>query len=107
MTSGLYFDHPACLEHDPRAHMPSHPDTPERLRALEQALAERDWLRWGRGQAAPASEHELELVHSADHVRAIRDLCGSGGGAIDADTYVGEASYGADLHAVGGLCAMT
>ncbi len=27
----LYFSHPASLEHDPRAQMPSHPDTPERL----------------------------------------------------------------------------
>jgi acetoin utilization deacetylase AcuC-like enzyme len=107
MTSGLYFDHPACLEHDPRVHMPSHPDTPERLWALEQALAERDWLGWERRQAAPAGEHELELVHSANHVRAIRDLCASGGGAIDADTYVGEGSYGAALHAVGAACAMT
>ena len=107
MTNGLYFDHPACLEHDPCAYMPSHPDTPERLQALERALTERDWLGWERRQAAPASEQELELVHSADHVRAIRDLCASGGGAIDADTYVGEASYGAALHAVGGICAMT
>jgi acetoin utilization deacetylase AcuC-like enzyme len=107
MARGLYFDHSACLEHDPRAQMPSHPDTPERLQAVERALAERDWLGWERLQAAPASERELELVHSADHVRAIRDLCAAGGGAIDADTYVGEASYRAALHAVGGVCAMT
>ena len=36
----LYFSHPASLEHDPRAHMPGHPDTPERLVAIERALAE-------------------------------------------------------------------
>ncbi len=107
MTSGLYFDHPACLEHDPRAHMPSHPDTPERLQAVERALSECDWLGWERRQAAPASERVLELVHSADHVHAIAKLCADGGGAIDADTYVGEASYRAALHAVGGACAMT
>ena len=29
--AGVYFSHPACLEHDPRVHMPEHPDTPERL----------------------------------------------------------------------------
>ncbi len=107
MTTGLYFDHPACLEHDPRAHMPSHPDTPERLEAVERALAARDRLGWERRQARPASERELELVHSAQHVQAIRELCEGGGGAIDADTYVGEASYRAALHAVGGACAMT
>lgn len=106
MTRGLYFAHPACMEHDPRAHMPSHPDTPERLQAVEHALSQRDWLGWERRQADPASERELELIHSAEHVHSIRELCARGGGAIDADTYVGEASYRAALHAVGGACAM-
>ena len=32
----LYFSDPACLEHDPRAQMPEHPDTPERLLAIER-----------------------------------------------------------------------
>jgi acetoin utilization deacetylase AcuC-like enzyme len=103
----LYFSHPASLEHDPRAHMPAHPDTPERLLALERALGEREWLGWERREAPPASEAELELVHSARHVEKIRELCLSGGGAIDPDTFVGEASYRAALHAVGGACAMT
>ncbi len=107
MIAPLYFDHPACLEHDPRAQLAAHPDTPERLYVIEQALQRRDWLGWERRQAPPASERELELVHSAAHVSAIRELCASGGGAIDADTYVGEASYRAALHAVGGACAMT
>ena len=103
----LYFSHPASLEHDPRALMPTHPDTPERLIALERALDERGWLGWERREAPAASEKELELVHSARHVESIRELCLSGGGAIDADTYVGEASYRAALHAAGGACAMT
>jgi acetoin utilization deacetylase AcuC-like enzyme len=107
MSAGLYFDHPACLEHDPSARLAAHPDTPERLYAIEQALKRREWLGWERRQAPPAGEWELELVHSAAHVNAIRDLCASGGGAVDADTYVGEASYRAALHAVGGVCAMT
>jgi acetoin utilization deacetylase AcuC-like enzyme len=103
----LYFSHPACLEHDPRAHMPDHPDTPERLVAIEAALSERDWLGWERRPAPAASERELELVHSADHVGSIRELCLGGGGEIDADTFVGEASYRAALHAAGGACEMT
>jgi acetoin utilization deacetylase AcuC-like enzyme len=106
MTAGLYFHHPVCLEHDPRARMPSHPDTPERLVALEHYLEERGWLGWERRAAEAASEEHLQLVHSARHVRAIRELCEAGGGEIDADTYVGEASYRAALHAAGGACAM-
>ena len=32
------------------------------------------------------------LVHPREHVEAIRELCRTGGGAIDGDTYAGEAS---------------
>jgi acetoin utilization deacetylase AcuC-like enzyme len=106
VTPGLYFSHPACLEHDPRVYSPGHPDTPERLIALERALLERDWLGWERRAAPVAEEAQLELVHTARHVQGIRDLCASGGGAIDPDTFVGEPSYRAALHAAGGACAM-
>jgi acetoin utilization deacetylase AcuC-like enzyme len=105
-TPPLYFRHSACLEHDPRTQVPSHPDTPERLLALESALAEHDWLGFERRPAPAASERELELVHSAALIGSIRKLCESGGGAIDADTYVGEPSYRAALHAAGGACAV-
>jgi acetoin utilization deacetylase AcuC-like enzyme len=106
MTRALYFSHPACLEHDPRVHSPEHPDTPERLSALEGALAQRAWLGWERREAPAAQEAQLELVHSARHVRSIADLCRAGGGAIDPDTFVDESSYRAALHAAGGACAM-
>jgi acetoin utilization deacetylase AcuC-like enzyme len=106
MAPGLYFHHPACLEHDPRAHMPTHPDTVRRLEAIERRLEGAGWLGWQRRLAPAASETQLELVHSPQHVHAIRELCLAGGGAIDADTFVGEASYRAALHAAGGACAM-
>jgi len=102
----IYLSHPACLEHDPRAHFPEHPDSPERLRAIEAALAELDWLGMERREAPAASEDELRLVHTARHVDSIRELCRRGGGEIDADTFVGEASYQAALHAAGGACEM-
>jgi acetoin utilization deacetylase AcuC-like enzyme len=86
--------------------MPGHPDTPERLRAIESSLAAADWLGWDRRPAPAAREHELELVHSARHVAGIRDLSLAGGGAIDPDTFVGEASYRAALHAAGGACEL-
>ena len=104
--TGLYYSHPACLEHDPRVLSPRHPDTPERLRSLERAMAERDWLGWERRAAPPATESELELVHSAEHVGMIRELCRAGGGAIDPDTFVGEPSFRAALRAAGGACEM-
>jgi acetoin utilization deacetylase AcuC-like enzyme len=104
---GLYFQHPACLEHDPRLQLPGHPDSPERLRAIERRLQDAGWLSFERREAPPAHERELELIHSPRHVRAIRDACRAGGGAIDADTFVVEASYRAALHAAGAACEMT
>ncbi len=104
--AGLYFTHPACLEHDPRAYLPEHPDIPERLEAIERTLAGQDWLGWERRTAPPAEVAQLELIHGAAHVRRIRELSLAGGGAIDADTFVGEPSYRAALHAAGGACEM-
>ena len=102
----LYFSHPACLGHDPVPVMPGHPERPERLLAIERALATRDWLGWERREAPLASEAELGLAHSEAHVRAIRELCAAGGGAIDPDTYAVEASWEAARRAAGGACAM-
>ncbi len=86
--------------------MPWHPERPERLLAIERALDRHGWLGWERREAPLASEAELELVHSAEHVVAIRELCARGGGAIDPDTYAVEASWQAARRAAGGACAM-
>jgi acetoin utilization deacetylase AcuC-like enzyme len=104
--TGLYFTHPSSLEHDPRVLMPHHPDTPERMSALERLLATEDWLGWERRTAPAATEATLELVHSARLIGSIEQLAATGGGAVDADTVVGEPSYWAALHAAGGACAM-
>jgi acetoin utilization deacetylase AcuC-like enzyme len=103
----LYFHHPSSLEHDPRAHSPHHPDTPERLLSIERTLAEHDWAGWERRQSHALDEATLELVHTPGHVARVRNLSSIGGGAIDPDTVVGEPSYRAALHAAGGACEMT
>jgi acetoin utilization deacetylase AcuC-like enzyme len=104
--TGLYFHHPSSLEHDPRAHSPHHPDTPERLLSIERTLAEHDWAGWQRRPARALDEATLELVHTPGHVARVRNLSSIGGGAIDPDTFVGEPSYRAALHAAGGACEM-
>ena len=106
MTAGLYYSHPACLRHDPRQLAPGHPDTPERLLAIERALASRPWPEWERREAASATAAQLELIHSPAHVRSIAELCAAGGGAIDLDTYAGAESFTAAEHAAGAACAM-
>jgi acetoin utilization deacetylase AcuC-like enzyme len=107
VTPLLYFSDPACLEHDPGALSPGHPESPQRLAAIEQALAARWPAGWERRRAPAAAEDQLRLVHAADHVRAILDLCAAGGGAVDPDTLIGPASCRAALHAAGGACEMT
>jgi acetoin utilization deacetylase AcuC-like enzyme len=104
---GLYFSDPSSLEHDPRVLMPSHPDIPERVLAIEQLLAQEGWLGWERRTAPAASERWLELVHEPRYISAVESLALQGGGAADPDTVVGEHSYRAALHAAGGACEMT
>jgi acetoin utilization deacetylase AcuC-like enzyme len=70
-------------------------------------LAEHDWLGWEHRAAPLAEEALLELIHSPRHVQRIKELSLAGGGAIDPDTFVGEPSYRAALHAAGGACEMT
>jgi acetoin utilization deacetylase AcuC-like enzyme len=103
----LYYSHPSSQSHDPRAHMPGHPDTPERLRAVESLLAREDWLGWQRREAPAAPERWIELVHERQQIAGIQALARAGGGSVDLDTVVGEASYRAALHAAGGACELT
>jgi acetoin utilization deacetylase AcuC-like enzyme len=102
----LYIRHPSSLEHDPTVLSPDHPDTPERISAIEDAMAASGWLGCDVREAPAATGRELELVHTRSQVRTIHDLCAMGGGQIDADTYVGEPSYRAALHAAGGACEL-
>jgi acetoin utilization deacetylase AcuC-like enzyme len=102
----LYLRHPSSLEHDPTVLSPEHPDTPERVGAIEAAMAASGWLGCEVREAPAATGRDLELVHTRTQVRTVHDLCAIGGGQIDADTYVGEASYRAALHAAGGACEL-
>ncbi|MBS1880821.1 MAG: histone deacetylase [Actinobacteria bacterium] len=102
----LLLTHPASLEHDPRALIPGHPDTPERIVAIEAALAARDWLGWERRAAPAAPDEWIEAVHSERLLGEVRALEDAGGGLIDADTAVGPGSLRAARHAAGGACEL-
>jgi acetoin utilization deacetylase AcuC-like enzyme len=106
IASVLLYHHASSLEHDPSVLSPGHPDTPARIEAIETAMAAAGWPGCERRAAPAASEEQLRLVHDPEHVEWIRHLCEHGGGQIDADTYVGERSYRAALHAAGGACGM-
>jgi acetoin utilization deacetylase AcuC-like enzyme len=103
---GVYFRHASSLEHDPRERLAEHPDTPERIVAIEREMAALHWLGFEVLEAPLVSDRALERVHSRTHVEAIRKLADAGGGAIDRDTFVGESSFRAAQHAAGGACQM-
>ncbi len=73
--------------------MAGHPETPERIEAIDAALAAVDWLGWERRVAPPATRAELETVHAPELIDQIEGLSAAGGGAVDGDTFVGKGSY--------------
>jgi acetoin utilization deacetylase AcuC-like enzyme len=103
VASPLWFSHPSSMTHV----IPGHPERPERLIGLERALDAHAWFGWERVESPAATRAQVEAVHTPELVDMIQSLCGAGGGAIDGDTAVVEASWNAALHAAGGAVAMT
>jgi acetoin utilization deacetylase AcuC-like enzyme len=98
MAPAIYLSHPSSLEHD-TGH---HPERAERIVAIERELERHDWFGMERVEAPRVEAETLSAVHPLRYVRAIDELCAAGGGAIDADTVVVEASYEAALRGAGG-----
>ena len=57
-------------------------------------------------EAPEVASEALTAVHPERYVSAIREVCESGGGALDPDTVASPGSWRAALHAAGGACAM-
>ena len=93
--------HPACLLHDPG---PWHPESADRLRAVQRALEAEEFAPLLRETAPEATEAELTRVHPLEYVRAILAIRPPPGEtvALDADTLMSEGSAEAALRATGG-----
>ena len=99
----LLFTHPVCLDHDPGRH---HPESPARLRAVLDALADPEFARIDRREAPEAALEDLLRVHSRPHVeRLLHAVPKSGHVGIDADTILSPASGAAALRAAGAVVA--
>jgi acetoin utilization deacetylase AcuC-like enzyme len=98
--STLLITHPDCLEHLTPA---GHPERPDRLRAIEQALETETFQTLAR-VAAPAAEFEtIALCHPMDYIVEIRDAAPREGLVrLDADTSMSPGTFMAALRAVGG-----
>ena len=98
MATKLY-SHPVFLEHLTPT---GHPERPERLRALVQALEGEAFDALLREEAPMPDEATLLYAHPERHVAAIRRaIPATGICAIDADTSVSPKSWEAALRAVG------
>jgi acetoin utilization deacetylase AcuC-like enzyme len=98
VSRSLYLHHPSSLAHDTGAH----PERAERIRAIEAALSERDWLGFAVEDAPPVEPSTLTAIHPADYVDSIRSISERGGGMLDLDTVASRGSFQAALHAAGG-----
>jgi len=82
-----------------------HPECPERLQVLYSMLEDPDMAgRFQEVSARPASQEELQQVHSAQYVRDLEGTAGSAFTSLDSDTGTCAFSHEAALLAAGGLC---
>lgn len=96
----LFITHPACLEHLTPA---GHPERPDRLRAIERALADERFKELVRAEAPAAALESIALCHPMSYVTAIRDATPKEGIIrLDADTSMSPGTFEAALRAAGG-----
>ena len=98
--STLLITHPSSLNHLTPA---GHPERPDRLRAIENALGQEQFQSLAREQAPAAALETIALCHPMAYVEEIRDATPKQGLVrLDADTTMSPGSFQAALHAVGG-----
>ena len=90
---------PACRHHYAGA---GHPERPQRFETVLEALRRPElapcisWI-----EAAAAERDVLERVHPASYLDLLAALDGRGGGALDADTFLGPRSWESVLASAG------
>jgi acetoin utilization deacetylase AcuC-like enzyme len=80
-----------------------HPERPDRLRAVEQALEAEKFQALARAQAPMATLEQIALCHPMEYVEEIREASPKEGLVqLDADTSMSPGSFEAALRAAGG-----
>jgi acetoin utilization deacetylase AcuC-like enzyme len=101
-VESVWLRHESSLEHD----IPGHPERPDRIRALEAAMAHEAWFGASLLEAPRVERELLTVVHPESYVAGIESLCAAGGGFLDADTAAVESTWEAALRAAGGAAAL-
>jgi len=98
--STLLISHPAFLEHLTPL---GHPERPDRLRAIEQALEAEKFQILARSQAPLASLETIALCHPMEYITEVREASPREGLIhLDADTAMSPGTFEAALRAAGG-----
>ena len=96
----LLLSHSACLNHQPPA---GHPERPDRLRAIEQALKDEKFSALVREDAPLAPLEAVTSCHPLDYAHAIQEASPAQGLIrLDADTSMSPGTLEAALRCVGG-----
>jgi acetoin utilization deacetylase AcuC-like enzyme len=100
MISVIYA--PQFLEHDTGY---GHPEKAKRLTAIVEALAEVTWQEQIAWQLPTPIETRdvlayIQQIHTPEHIQRIKQVAASGGGYLDGDTPISQASYQVALLAV-------
>lgn len=95
----LYYD-PLFLQHQTGRHPECATRIVPAVQRLIQCTAEPGYSRptW-----QPLSTDSLGLVHSAEHITSLQEICQRGGGRIEADTVVSSQSFEVALLAAGAV----
>ena len=101
----LLLTHPACLDH---ITPPGHPERSDRLRAINQVLAEERFNPLVRSEAPEGSLQSVMLCHPEHYVTELRHIAPSSGMVyIDGDTSMSPGTWEAVMRGVGGAVAAT
>ena len=99
----ILFEHESCLRHDMGE---GHPERPDRLRAIQLALAESEFVDLERRSAPLATPQQIALVHPQSYINHIFDTAPKQGRVqLDPDTAMNSASLEAARRAAGAVCA--
>src|SRR3981081_2504663 len=87
---------------------PGHPERPDRIRAIDQVLAEQRFERLVRGEAPEGSLDSVTLCHNEHYVGELRHIAPSSGLIyLDGDTSMSSGTWEAVMRGVGGAVAAT
>lgn len=99
--STLYITHPCFLDHDTG---PGHPERADRLRVVEEAIADERFAALERVEAPAADLDVIALAHPQSYIDMVRTSAPQPGGEsvhLDPDTVMSEGSWQAARRAVG------